>query len=92
MATLVYAEARDEYKLLLKYSDGLEGEVDLIRTISKPDYENLRDKEKFRNVKIDSLTNDIVWDDCPALCKNALYKQLELRVLMKNLKIDVDKI
>ena len=89
----VEVKAIEKYKLFVKYSDGVEGEISLSHLKADQNYSFLDDWEFFSNqVCIDERTNDIIWKGKPGLCKNAIYKQLELKCLMRRLKIDLEKI
>lgn len=71
----------DEKTIFVIYDDGTEGEYSLDKT----------GKDTKGEVFIDNHSKDIVVDDL-IICKNALYKQLSMKALMKRLKIDVDKL
>ncbi len=92
MYKLIEVVPVNSYKLFLKYSNGITGEYDLSNLIYNDEYKTLRNEKSFRQVYIDEKTNDLVWPCGITLCKNAIYRQLELRSLMKNLNIDLDKI
>jgi len=76
--------------LHIEYNDGLTGELDLDKFASKPQYVKLQDPVFRKTAMIDKKSGDIVWEGCEPLCKNALYKQFELKSLMKRLKITDD--
>ena len=78
--------------IYLKYSDGIEGEFSLEKTVAKQEFKALKDNSCFKKVFIDPETNDVSWGEGLLLCKNAIYKQLELKLLMKSLKLDLGKI
>jgi Protein of unknown function (DUF2442) len=57
------AQYQQDYKIFLTFDDGLRGIVDLEEFLFDQDcgvFTRLRDKEKFKNFKIDSHT--IAWD------------------------------
>ena len=92
MPKLVEVKPVDGLLIYLKYSNGVEGEFSLERTAAKKEYEILKEDSFFKKVYIDSKTNDVTWGEGLSLCKNAIYKQLELKSLMKSLKLDLEKI
>lgn len=49
------------YRLWLRFSDGVEGEVDLGAELEGPVFERLRDPEEFARVAIDPEMHTIVW-------------------------------
>lgn len=79
-----------ENKLFVEYNDGMSGELDISKLLKKDEYSSLQNNEFFEKVYIDEKTKDICWDKNIVLCKNAIYKQLELKSLMKRLKIKLD--
>lgn len=87
----VAVKAKQSQTIYLEYKDGLKGEIDLTKTINNNSYDDLKDPSEFSKVFIDKKSRDICWPCGVTLCKNALYSQLELRNLIKRLKIDVDK-
>lgn len=78
-------------KIFVKYSDGLDGEISLSKHQADPGYKQLLDDNYFKTVKINNKSHDICWDNGITLCKNAVYKQLELKQLAKKLKLNLDK-
>ena len=56
------------------------------------EYPEFKDPDYLNRVTIDPDSNDPVWPNGASLCKNAIYKQLELKVLLNNFHIDIDKI
>jgi hypothetical protein len=82
----------DENKIFVSYSDGLEGEISVDHLSTQKLFEFVNDKSELEKVYIDPLTSDLCWPNGANLCKNAIYKQLELKALIKRLKIDIDKL
>lgn len=91
MYKLIEVKPLDHFKLFLRYSNGVKGEYDLSKIIERDEYKILRSEKIFNRVFIDEKTNDVCWPCGVSLCKNSIYQQLELKSLMKNLKIDLDK-
>lgn len=92
MSNIVEVKVSDKYKLFIKYSDGVEGEISLQHLKDDFTYQFLNDKDEFEKVYVDEKTGDIFWPNSVNLCKNAIYRQLELKCMMKRLKIDMDKL
>jgi len=92
MAQLVSVRALDDYKIELKYDDGLEGEYSCADLLNKEEFNSLNDPNVFYCASIDERTNDVCWGSTMSICKNALHKHLELQRLMKVFKIDLDKV
>lgn len=91
MPILISVVPKKEYVLELKYDDGLEGEYSCAYLLQKEEFSRLNDMNVFNQVTIDEKSNDIYWGKEMFLCKDALYKHLELQRLMKVFKIDLDK-
>ena len=87
----VEVKAIDHMMLFVKYSDGLEGVISLLHQIKNPVYKDLLNMKYFSSVTIDENTKDICWDNGVYLCKDAIYKQLDLVRLAKSLKLDLKK-
>ena len=91
MAILTSVTPEGEYRLKLKFDDGLEGEYSCADLLQKEEFRKLADINVFNSVSINPVTNDICWDKDTTLCKDALYKYLELHRLMKVFRIDLDE-
>lgn len=81
---------KDKDNLIITYDDGISGELDILKLSRKPGYEKLTDPGFAASCVVDKPSGDIIWNDCPPLCKNALYKQFELKSLLNRLKISED--
>jgi hypothetical protein len=91
LPTLISVLPKEDYKLQLKYDDGLEGEYSCTYLLEKEEFARLNEISLFSKVTIDKKSNDVCWGEEMFLCKDALYKHLELQRLMKVFKIDLDK-
>ena len=90
MAELISAQAASEQNIYLKYDDGVEGKVDLAKTIENNCFNELKNPEEFEKVYHDKKTNELCWPSGVRLCTNALHEKLSLLSLMNRLKIDID--
>lgn len=68
-------EARDGYRLWLRYSDGTSGEVDLGDLVGKGVFRAWHDRAFFEAVRLDGH-GGIVWSEELDLCGDALYLRL----------------
>lgn len=82
----------ENYKIHVKYNDGLEGEIHLNHLMDKEEYAFAKNYEDFSKLKIHPKTSDLFWENYNTehLCKNAIRSQIELRNLAKRLKLVVD--
>lgn len=92
MYKLIEVKPLPNCKVFLKYSNGVQGEYDLSNAINHDDCKLLRSEKIFEKVYIDEKTNDLCWPGGVRLCKDAIYRQLELKSLMRNLHIDLEKL
>ncbi|MBN1301571.1 MAG: DUF2442 domain-containing protein [Melioribacteraceae bacterium] len=92
MNKIVNVVATGNNRLFIKYDDGLEGELTFDHLMKRAGYEVLNNEEYFNSVTIDGKSGDLIWDNGISLCKNAAYKQLELKNLAYKLKLDLDAI
>lgn len=71
----VEVEARGRYRLWLRFSDGVEGEVDLSDFAGQGVFAAWEDPAFFEAVRIDE-TRAVCWGDDVDLCPDALYLEL----------------
>jgi hypothetical protein len=76
MVRLVGARYDVDYRVWLKFSDGLEGVVDLSGELYGPVFEPLRDLAIFRQLRLDPDTHTIAWPDGADLAPEHLYDLL----------------
>ncbi|MBI9070657.1 MAG: DUF2442 domain-containing protein [Melioribacteraceae bacterium] len=86
----IIVEPLSNYKVFIEYNDGMKGELDITKLLKRDEYDCLKDENFFSKVYIDEKSKDICWNNKIVLCKDAIYKQLELRSLMNRLKIKLD--
>ena len=72
----VQVEARAGYRIWLRYSDGVSGELDLSALDDVEPYAAWRDRNFFKQVRIDEY-GEIVWTDAVRLCPDQLYAELQ---------------
>lgn len=68
-------KALEGYRLWLRYSDGVEGEVDLSHLAGRGVFKVWQDRAFFEAVRIDEA-GGIAWGEEIALCPDALYLRL----------------
>lgn len=81
-------KALSNYKIWIKYSDGVEGEVDLSYLAGKGVFSIWNDYEKFKNVKIGEH-GEVMWDENTDLCPDSIYIKLtgkSIEELFPNIK------
>ena len=71
----VEVEARQGYRVWLRYSDGAAGEIDLSDLAGRGVFEAWNESGSFERVHIASH-RAIAWDDDLELCPDALYMEL----------------
>lgn len=64
------------YRLLVKYTDGVNGEVDLSTLKGKGVFSFWNDENNFKKVHIDATTGAIAWNESIDICPDAVYLQL----------------
>ena len=65
----------DHYRLWIRYSDGIEGEVDLSHLVGKGIFSRWEDYQEFGKVHIGE-GGAISWDEDIDLCPDAVYLQI----------------
>ena len=68
-------EPRDGYRIWLRYSDGVTGEVDLSHLAGRGVFEAWNDRVCFEAVRITEY-DAVAWSEELELCPDALYMQL----------------
>ncbi len=71
----VEVEARGQFRLWLRFSDGVEGEVDLSDFAGQGVFAAWQDPAFFESVCIDEA-RAVCWGDAVDLCADALYLRL----------------
>ncbi len=67
----------NEYRLLLRFEDGVEGEVDVAKLIRfEGVFSPLADRERFLEVRVDPETGTICWPNGADLDPDVLYSQV----------------
>ena len=64
-----------EYKIWVKYSDGVEGEVDLSNLNGNGVFEFWNDYKNFQNVHIGE-NGEIAWSDKIDICPDSVYMSI----------------
>ncbi len=68
-------EARDDYRIWLRYSDGVDGEIDLSHLAGRGVFKSWKNRSCFETVHM-APAGGIAWSDDIELCPDALYMQL----------------
>ena len=71
----VGVEARDGYRIWLRFADGVEGEVDLSDLAGQGVFAAWQDRAFFDSVRIGEA-RALAWGDAIDLCADALYLRL----------------
>ena len=76
MHRVIQCKASSDYKLWLRFDDGLEGSVFLGNLLEVGAFSAWRDVEQFCRVAIDSSAATVVWDGGIRLDPDILYQDL----------------
>ena len=71
----VEVKALPNYRIRVKFSDGVEGEADLSHLVGKGIFSRWENNEEFEKVHLTS-SGDIVWDDQIDVCADAIYLEI----------------
>ena len=66
------------YVLHLKFSDGLEGDIDLREEIHGPIFEPLRDVETFKRFRLDPELRTLVWPNGADFSPEFLHEKVRV--------------
>ena len=75
MFKLVEVKALPDYRLWIRYENGIEGEVDLSHLVGRGVFKAWEDQEVFQPVHV-SPSGAPSWGDDIDLCPDALYLQI----------------
>ncbi|MBU2445302.1 MAG: DUF2442 domain-containing protein [Bacteroidetes bacterium] len=79
MKKLIEVKPLDDYKIWVKYSDGIEGIVDLSNFVGKGVFKIWNNYSEFQKVSIGE-SGELKWNDNIDLCPDSIY----LKVTGKN--------
>lgn len=66
----------EDYQVWIKFSDGVEGTVDLSDLAEKGVFSVWKDKEVFNSVVVDPESHTLVWKGGLDLCPDTLYANI----------------
>ena len=90
MRKIVETKPLPNKKLFVKYSNGMEGVMNLVKLSEREEYKALREIDKFKDAYIHPDTGDIIINGNIELCKNAAYDILNLKKQMEALGLFID--
>lgn len=64
-----------DYTVWIKFDDGAHGEVDISLSFKGPVFEPLRDREYFKQIRIDRDLGTIVWPNGADVSPETLYER-----------------
>lgn len=90
MREIVEVKSLPEKKIVVKYSDGMEGILSIVKLAEREEYKALRSIDKFEDAYIHPDSGDIIINGNIELCKNATYDILNLKKQMEALGLYID--
>ena len=73
---IVAAEARPDYRLWVRFEDGLEGEVSVKHLVGRGVFASWSDEAEFRKVYVDEEAGTVAWPGDLDLAPDALHRRL----------------
>ena len=77
------ARYQGDYRVWLKFSDGVEGEIDLEEELWGEMFEPLKDKTRFSELILDNELGTIVWPNGADFAPEFLYQKLRPNYTLK---------
>lgn len=74
---IVAVEARPDYRVWIRFADGLEGELSLTHLVGRGVFAAWEDEAVFRRVFLDAESGTIAWPGGIDLAPDALHRRLE---------------
>jgi hypothetical protein len=76
MIQIVHAEPLKNYRLKIRFADGLEGVVDLSGLVGKGIFSAWKNPKKFEQVSVDPECHTVCWPGGLDLAPDALYEDI----------------
>jgi len=76
--TLLEARHATQYTVWLRFSDGVEGEIDLRGELHGPVFEPLRDPRFFRQFRLDPEFDTLVWPNGADFAPEFLHRAVRV--------------
>ncbi|MGB3479223.1 MAG: DUF2442 domain-containing protein [bacterium] len=76
MHRIVKVKPVADYKVWIKFADGIEGVVDLSDLVDKGVFSQWQDKKFFNSVYIDHESHTVAWSGGIDLCPDELYAEI----------------
>jgi len=70
------ATYQGDYRIWLRFSDGVEGEIDLERELWGEVFQPLKDKARFAELSLDEELGTVIWPNGADFAPEFLYQQL----------------
>ncbi|HOF88582.1 MAG TPA: DUF2442 domain-containing protein [Armatimonadota bacterium] len=67
----------EPFRIRVKFTDGLEGVVDLAPMVGTGVFAPLRDLETFARVYVDPVTHTVAWPGDIDLCPDTMYRDIQ---------------
>lgn len=77
------AKYQGDYRIWLKFADGIEGEVDLTDELWGEMFEPLKDKARFAQFALDKELETVVWPNGADFAPEFLYQKLRPNYTLK---------
>jgi len=78
MIKVLEARVLTAFTVLLRFSDGTEGRVDLSKELHGPVFELLRDPSYFAQLRVDPELDTIAWPNGADFAPEFLYERVKL--------------
>lgn len=72
------AKHRHDYVIWIRFNDGTEGEVDLTNELEGEVFAPLKDIDKFKSFRVDSILETILWENGADLAPEFLYENIKI--------------
>jgi hypothetical protein len=77
MIRVTEVKVLEPYSLWLRFSDGVEGTIDLSALIGQGVFRALSDPQEFAKVAVDEVTHTVTWPSGVDLCPDSLYEDIK---------------
>ena len=81
---IVEADVRAPYQLHLKFSDGIQKTVNVLKLFKGPVFEQLKDPNEFNKMKLDEVCGTVVWPNGADIAPETLYSLEPIDIKVHN--------
>jgi hypothetical protein len=80
MVDVVEVKALESYRIWVRFSDGVEGVIDLSDLMGQGVFRELAEPKEFAKIRVDPESRTVAWPNGVDLCPDALYEDIKAQM------------